>query len=87
MSTNNAPHTKRTTNIEKDNHKFWLSHEAFLSLQELARQRGLNTAAFLEVTARELAAERLTDVQRERIHAEAEQIRATRHNAASTPNS
>ena len=74
--------TKRITNIEKDNRKFWLSHEAFLSLQELAHQRGLDTAAFLEVTARELAEQRLTPMQRERIHAEAEEISAKRRQAA-----
>ncbi len=37
------------THIHKDKRAWWLSHEAFLLLQELAHQQGLQTAAFLEV--------------------------------------
>jgi hypothetical protein len=74
---------KRITNIEKDNRKFWLSHEAFLLLQELAAQKGIDTAGFLEVTIRDLAAERLTATQRDDIHAEAQGISAKRKQAAS----
>jgi CheY-like chemotaxis protein len=41
------------SNIHKDKRAWWLSHEAFLLLQELAHQQGLQTAAFLEVISRE----------------------------------
>src|SRR5947209_3359899 len=78
-----ANSTKRITNIEKDNRKFWLSHEAFLLLQELASQKGIDSAAFLEVHLRDLAEERLTATQREEIHAQAQQISARRREAAS----
>jgi len=59
-----------------------LSHEAFITLQELAHQQGLQTAAFLEVISRELALQRLSEEQRARIKAEAERIAARRINAA-----
>ena len=36
------------TNVHKDKRAWRLSHEAFLTLQELAHQKGLQTAAFLE---------------------------------------
>ncbi len=48
------------TNIHKDKRAWWLSHEAFLLLQELAHQQGLQTAAFLEVISRELALQQLS---------------------------
>jgi hypothetical protein len=70
------------TNIYKDKRAWLLSHEAFITLRELAHQQGLQTAAFLEVISRELAAERLSKVQREKIKAEAERIAAERN---STP--
>jgi hypothetical protein len=69
------------TNVYKDKRAWLLSHEAFLTLQELAHQQGLQTAAFLEVISRELALQRLSDEQRARIKAEAERIAAERKNA------
>ena len=71
------------TNVYKDKRAWRLSHEAFLTLQELARQQGLQTPAFLEVISRELALQRLSEEQRKRIKAEAERIAAERKNAAS----
>jgi hypothetical protein len=62
------------TNVHKDKRAWWLSHEAFLMLQELAHQQGVATAAFLEVVSRELALQRLSEEQRARIKAEAERI-------------
>jgi hypothetical protein len=70
------------TNIYKEKRAWLLSHEAFLTLQELARQQGLQTAAFLEVISRELALQRLPEEQRARIKAEAERIAAERKNTA-----
>jgi hypothetical protein len=70
------------TNAYKDKRAWWLSHEAFLTLQELAQQQGLQTAAFLEVISRELARQRLSEEQRTRIKAEAERIAAERGNTA-----
>jgi len=70
------------TNVYKDKRAWWLSHEAFLTLQELAHQQGLQTAAFLEVISRELALKRLSEELRERIKAEAERIAAERQNTA-----
>jgi hypothetical protein len=70
------------TNAYKDKRAWWLSHEAFLTLQELAQQQGLQTAAFLEVISRELARQRLSEEQRTRIKAEAERIAAERRNTA-----
>ena len=70
------------TNVYKDKRAWLLSHEAFLTLQELAHQDGLKTAAFLEVISRELALERLSEEQRARIKAEAERIAAERKNTA-----
>jgi hypothetical protein len=66
------------TNVNKDKRAWWLSHEAFLTFQELARQQGLQIAAFLEVISRELALKRLSEEQRERIKAEAQRIAAER---------
>ena len=66
------------TNVYKDKRAWWLTHEAFLMLQELADQQGVPTAAFLEVMSRELALQRLTIEQRARIKAEAERIAAER---------
>ena len=66
------------TNIHKDKRAWWLSHEAFLLLQELAHQQGLQTAAFLEVISRELALQQLSAEQRGRIKAEADRIAAER---------
>lgn len=66
------------TNIYKDTRAWRLSHEAFLTLQELARQQGLQTSAFLEVISRELAAQRLSEEQRAHIKAEVECIVAER---------
>ena len=68
------------TNIQKDKRAWYLSHEAFLTLQELAHQQGLQTSAFLEVISRELAVERLSEEQRAKIKAEAERIIAERNN-------
>ncbi len=68
------------TNIYKDKRAWRLSHEAFLTLQELARQKGLQTAAFLEVISRELALKWLSEEQRASIRAEAEKIAAERTN-------
>ena len=70
------------TKAYKDKRAWLLSHEAFLTLQELAHQQGLQTAAFLEVISRELARQRLSEEQRARIKAEAERIAARRINAA-----
>jgi len=64
------------TNVHKDKRAWWLSHEAFLTFQELAYQQGLQIAAFLEVISRELAIQRLSEEQRASIKAEAEQIAA-----------
>ena len=66
------------TNIHKDKRAWWLTHEAFLMLQELANQQGVPTAAFLEVMSRELALQRLSEEQRARIKAEAERIAGER---------
>ena len=71
------------TNIHKDKRAWWLSHEAFLTLQELARQQGLQIAAFLEVISRELALQRLSEEQRASIKAEADQIAAERETSTS----
>ncbi len=70
------------TNINKDKRAWWLSHEAFLTLQELAQQQGLQIAAFLEVISRELALQRLSVEQRASIKAEAQHIAAERANGA-----
>jgi len=70
------------TNVYKDKRAWLLSHEAFLTLQELAQQQGLQTAAFLEVISRELARQRLSEEQRARIKTEAERIAAERKNTA-----
>ncbi len=70
------------TNINKDKRAWRLSHEAFLTLQELAHQKGLQTAAFLEVISRELALQWLSEEQRASIRAEAERIAAERANGA-----
>ena len=71
------------TNVHKDKRAWWLSHEAFLTLQELAHQQGLQIAAFLEVISRELALQRLSEEQRASIKAEAEQIAAERETSTS----
>ena len=71
------------TNIHKDKRAWWLSHEAFLLLQELAHQQGLQTAAFLEVISRELALQQLSAEQRASIKAEAERIAAERETSRS----
>ncbi len=71
------------SNIHKDKRAWWLSHEAFLLLQELAHQQGLQTAAFLEVISRELALQQLSEEQRGRIKAEAERIAAERETSLS----
>ena len=70
------------TNVYKDKRAWWLSHEAFLTLQELARQKGLQTAAFLEVISRELALQLLSEEQRASIKSEAQRIAAERKNEA-----
>ena len=70
-------------NIKKDKCAWWLSHEAFLLLQELAHQQGLQTAAFLEVISRELALQQLSEEQRGRRKAEAERIAAERETSLS----
>lgn len=70
------------TNVYKDKRAWLLSHEAFLTLRELAHQQGLQTAAFLEVISRELAVERLSGEQRAKIKAEAERITVERNNTA-----
>ena len=69
-------------NVYKDKRAWLLSHEAFLTLQELAHQQGLQTAAFLEVISRERARQRLSEEQRARIKTEAERIAAERKNTA-----
>jgi hypothetical protein len=66
------------TNVYKDKRAWRLSHEAFLTLQELAHQQGVPTAAFLEVISRELALQRLSEEQRSSIKAEAERIAVER---------
>jgi hypothetical protein len=68
------------TNIFKDKRAWRLSHEAFLTLQELAHQQGVPTAAFLEIISRDLALQRLSEEQRASIRAEAERIAAERQN-------
>ena len=70
------------TNVYKDKRAWRLSHEAFLTLQELAHQQGVPTAAFLEVISRELALQRLSEEQRASIKAEAERIAAERQMGA-----
>ena len=70
------------TNVYKDKRAWRLSHEAFLTLQEIAQQQGVPTAAFLEVISRELALQRLSEEQRASIRAEAERIAAERQNEA-----
>lgn len=70
------------TNVHKDKRAWLLSHEAFLTLQELAQQQGLQTAAFLEVISRELARQRLSEEQRASIKAEAERIAVERKKAS-----
>jgi hypothetical protein len=70
------------TNVFKDKRAWRLSHEAFLTLQELAHQQGLQTPAFLEVISRELALQRLSEEQRAHIKAEAERIAVERQNGA-----
>ena len=70
------------TNVYKEKRAWLLSHEAFLTLEELAQQQGLQTAAFLEVISRELARQRLSEEQRASIKAEAERIAAERKNTA-----
>jgi hypothetical protein len=70
------------TNVYKEKRAWRLSHEAFLTLQELAHQQGLQTAAFLEVISRELALQRLSEEQRASIKAEAERITAGRQQGA-----
>ncbi len=75
--------TKQPKNIAKDKRAWWLSHEAFLSLQALAEQQGLKTPQFLEMLSRELARQRLPEEQRARIKAEAERIAASRTQTAS----
>jgi hypothetical protein len=71
------------THVHKDKRAWWLSHEAFLTLQELARQQGVQTAAFLEVISRELALQRLSEEERASIKAEAERIAAERETSTS----
>ena len=71
------------THIHKEKRAWWLSHEAFLLLQELAHQHGLQTAAFLEVISRELALQQLSAEQRASIKAEAERIAAERETSRS----
>jgi len=71
------------THVHKEKRAWWLSHEAFLTLQELADQQGLQIAAFLEVISRELALQRFSEEQRARIKAEAEQIAAERETSTS----
>jgi hypothetical protein len=66
------------TNVYKDKRAWRLSHEAFLTFQELAHQKGLQTAAFLEVISRELALQWLSEEERASIKAEAERITAER---------
>ena len=70
------------TNVYKEKRAWRLSHEAFLTLQELAQQQGLQTAAFLEVISRELALQRLSEEQRASIKAEAERLAAERQKGA-----
>jgi hypothetical protein len=70
------------TNIHKDKRAWWLSHEAFLTFQELAQQQGIQIAAFLEVVSRELALQRLSEEQRTSIKTEAQRIAAERTNGA-----
>ena len=70
------------TNIHKDKRAWWLSHEAFLTFQELALQQGVQIAAFLEVIRRELALQRLSEEQRASIKTEAQRIAAERTNGA-----
>ena len=77
---NECTHVK--SNVYKDKRAWWLSHEAFLTLQELAHQQGLQIAAFLEIISRELALRRLSEEQRATIKAEAERIAAERQNTA-----
>jgi hypothetical protein len=70
------------TNVYKEKRAWRLSHEAFLTLQELAQQQGLQTAAFLEIISRELALQRLSEEQRASIKDEAERLAAERQKGA-----
>lgn len=73
---------KPAKNILKDKRSFWLSHEAFLYLQALAEQEGVQTPQYLEMISRQLAREHLPEEERSRIQAEAKRIAETRRQAA-----
>ena len=75
------PRTSKPKNVEKDKRSWWLSHEAFLYFEALAKQRGIPTSAFLEDLSRDLALERLPDEQRASIIAEAQRITHARKEA------
>lgn len=72
----------RKRNVDKDSHAFRITHEAHLLLQALAREQGVEPSAFLEVISRQLASERLSQEQRERIKAQAQRITAERRQEA-----
>lgn len=76
----------RKTNIEKDKRSWWLSHEAFLTIEALAKEQGVPSSAFLETISRQLAHERLSDEQRARIKHEAQRISRERTEAAHSAN-
>ncbi len=82
MVSNGSERAPMKANVHKDKRAWLLSHEAFLTLRELAHQQGLQTAAFLEVISRELAQQRLTEEQRTKIRSEAERIAAERNNTS-----
>jgi len=73
---------KQRRNIYKDKRSYWLSHDAFLFIQALARKQGISPSAFLEVLSRELALERLGQEQYSQIVEEAKQIAKRRLDSA-----
>jgi hypothetical protein len=72
----------RKKNIAKDKRSWWLSHEAFLTIEALAKEQGVPSSAFIETISRQLAHERLSDEQRASIKQEAQRITRERTEAA-----
>jgi len=66
----------------KEKRSWWLSDETVLYFHALAEQEGLDIPHYLESLSRKLALERLSDMQREHIKAEAHQRAAKRQHAA-----
>ena len=75
---------KRQALRQKEKRSWWLSDEAFLLLQALAAENGVDVPPYLEMTIRNLATTHLSPTQRERIKQEAEALSAKRHQATPT---